>query len=547
MDTDRSQILQRLASSSWLVWALLAVALAGHLLVDRQVVAEDSVPLVVDRASYLVQSLVLKDVLAGELELSTLKAIAEADEIRPPLPALLGAASLALWGLEMDSVSYVGMLALVLCALATLALGRHLAGAWAGLAGALLTICLPIIIGHSRVLMSDLLLCAAVVAGVLALWKACERSTPELRWWGAWSLVGVVWGAGLLSKITFPIFLLGPVALELLRPRHARRRIIAGGLALASAVAALLAAPWYGLKLGTLLDHYHRTDHFSHTMEGLFVLHPRSLGKHFSALPEDQAGYIMALAALGGLVLLLVRRPPGWLRLVVAGAAPWVIFTFIPLRTVRNTLPALPFLMLMLAVAVTTLGRRGRWLALTGTCLLAVVHLVIFQFVPPAKVFFPPLCRAYVIDNEQQFEDTVDRGIMLPRKVSWWAHNLIQEVEHDQPLLMGTLLDRSHLTYYLEVEARLRTPKLRLVELRQRLESAQSGEAGADAFSRLDYVVIHRAAGPGKPGPLTARALALLNPRSWDMLGSHGMPDRSRAQLYRRIHPSTPKRPGHGR
>ena len=544
MDTNRAQILRRLTSSPWLVWALLAAALTGHLLVDRAVVDEDTVPLVVDRASFLVQSLVIKDVLAGESELPLLEAIAGADTIRPPLPALLGAASLFVGGNEMDTVSYVGMLALVLCALATFALGRHLAGAWAGLAGALLTISLPIIIGHSRVLMSDLLLCAAVVAGVLALWRAAERSTADRRWWAAWSLVGAAWSAGLLTKITFPIFLLGPVVLEIVRPRQASRKLIACGLALASAVAALLSAPWYGHKLGTLLDHYQRTDHFSHTMEGLFVLHPRSLGKHFGALPEDQAGTILALVGLAGLVLLLVRRPPGWLRLLTAWAVPWIIFTFIPLRTVRNTLPALPFFMLMVAVAGSSLGPRWRRLVLAGSCVLAVVHLVLFQFVPPAKVFFPPLCRDYVIANEKQFEDTVDRGILLPRKVPWWAHNLIQEVERDRPLLLGTLLDRGHLTYYLEVEARLRAPKLRIVELRPRLERARAGE---DALSRLDHVVLHRAARPKKLAPLEARVLGLLRAQGWERLGSHCMPDGTQAVLYRRVHRAALDGRGHDR
>jgi hypothetical protein len=410
---------------------LLGAAIVGHLLVDLWVVTQDETPPVEDYATYLVTALDYQEVLGGRRPELDLCGVLASNPIRPPLPSLLGGLGLAALGVNRVSIALVGLLSLLLCALTTFALGRRFGGERVGLTAALLVLSAPLITGHSRVLMMDLPLTCAVGLTLLALWRAGDAAGRGSRRLLPWLLAGVALGAGLLIKLTFPLLVVGPVLHEALRQRRARHwRMRLAGIGVAAAAAGLLASPWYGLNLSRALAFYRDTGHLSATHEQQHVFSAGSLWTYLEALP-DQVGLPLALLAGVGLLVLLRKRPPGAVRLLVAILVPLALFLFMPLRNARNTLPLVPLLMIALALAAEHLepwrlrveGARLRRAAVAGLCLLAPLQLALLHLLPlpGARVIFP-LLDELPMSHDRLFDYVVERGTIRPQVLDrpWW-------------------------------------------------------------------------------------------------------------------------------
>src|SRR5262249_15360837 len=100
----------------------------------------------------------------------------------------------------------------------------------------------PLVIRYSHMFMLDLPLASMTALSIYLLWKtdAFERT-------GASIALGLALGAGMLTKWTFPFFLLAPFLYEAIsgfRTTPERRRCLRNcGLSLI--IATLVAAPWY--------------------------------------------------------------------------------------------------------------------------------------------------------------------------------------------------------------------------------------------------------------------------------------------------------------
>jgi 4-amino-4-deoxy-L-arabinose transferase-like glycosyltransferase len=515
-------------------WLLLGLALVAHLLMDLHVLLEDDTPAVADRAGYVAHAVRIQ----ARLGLGPDGAASQGAEepwtptFRPPLAPALGALALTLLGTHEHTPAAVGMLALVLCAVATLLLGRWLAGPGPALVAALLLLAMPIVVGHSRVLMTDLLLTALTATSTLLLWRAAAHRGSPRRGLALWLGLGLAWGAGLLTKITFPLFVAGPLLLELILGwRRARRRTLSGAC-LAAGVAALLALPYYGPNLPGILDFYQRTGHISLTMEGMYALSWRSLISHFGALPDVQAGRVLAALGAAALILLAVRRPPGTLRVVVALATPWLLFVPIPLRTARNTMPALPFLALALALAAASLPRqRARRAALLALGLLAPLQFAALHYLPGAGWWFPVLRPPPGAPTHLLLDRAVDHGILRPASVDWWARELTRPIRlrAEGPTRVGLDLAERWLGEDLVQAWALRSARLRLVTL----ERPRTPKARAEALEQardLDYLV--RVRRPGAAGGSLVESL--IRGLGFGLLARRSLPEGGMAELYGR-------------
>jgi hypothetical protein len=262
-------------------------------------------------------------------------------------------------------------------ALGTAAVGARLGWPLAGVAGALVVLAYDKVLFESWGFMLDLPLTAVVTATVWALLRTDGFTRP------GWTLVlGVLGGAGLLTKWMYPVFV-GPVVLLIgLGPRpwaagwHRWRFALGAAL-----VAALLAAPWY-LAHPRLFGWLLRSGFTTGAAEGdPAVLTLAGLGYYLYRLPYQLGPPLAALLLVG-----LIRSPRGRGLTVLAA---WAIPALAALTLVRNkdlrfTMPVLPALALWSVAWLERLGPRHAARAVVALALGLALHVGYFTWGWPA-------------------------------------------------------------------------------------------------------------------------------------------------------------------
>ncbi len=223
---------------------------------------------------------------------------------KPPLLYWLVMASYQAFGVHDWAARLVPGAAGVLTVLLTFLWGRRVAGARAGLCGAM-ALCLSAqFVYRQRMLTMDGLLCLWVVLGLAAAHVAL--AAPRLRWrW--WLLAGLACGLGLLTKGPVALALVGvPVlAYRLLEPRSAR--VGALGWAALPAVAVAVAAPWY---VAVMAREPEFAEYFFWKHNVVRFVAPFDHGKPvWFHLPGLLLGMLPWTLLLPGLARFLARRP----------------------------------------------------------------------------------------------------------------------------------------------------------------------------------------------------------------------------------------------
>ena len=95
----------------------------------------------------------------------------------PVLLPLAESAAFSVAGISVRSARGVIVLSLIACALGMFALLRTVYGDWLAMVSSLLLITSPIIVGFSRVVLSEMLTVTLVVMSVVAYHRYCERGT----------------------------------------------------------------------------------------------------------------------------------------------------------------------------------------------------------------------------------------------------------------------------------------------------------------------------------------------------------------------------------
>jgi hypothetical protein len=384
----------RPAAQDWLVvglaFALLAGAAVAWLAVDRR-------PPEWDHANHLERAvLCARDLAAGRLD-----AIVDRSSFYPPLVPCAGALAYRLAPSDALSAQLAVLVFLGVGMAATYLLGRRLAGPDAGLAAALLFGSAPFVVFLALRFQLDLPLAAMVALALLVLLHT-EGFTRR-----GWCLVaGVVFGLGLLTKPTFPVYVLPPA---LLMAARIRTRGAALGAALAVAVAAVLSAPWYGPRLVGLpmqlaSRSFKQAAEAGHpdpaTWTGLLI-YPRWF--------FDQFGVLAAVLFGLGLVVAAWRR--AWIPLV-ATVVPFAILELMQNKNLRYTLPLLPAVAVVAAMALTALPRRLRTaaaLALVATGILQTSGTMLGW---PPGVVLPVVGVPWVLASPPIREDWRQREIL---------------------------------------------------------------------------------------------------------------------------------------
>lgn len=165
-----------------------------------------------------------------------------------PLPPVLALPFLLVLGIAPLSMSLVTVLGHAGLTVQTYDLGRRLSGKpLAGLFAALLLGTCPFIVGISRLSYHDVLLGNAVIGAMqLMLRVRLDRARPAFA-------LGVVLGAGLLIKHSFPLYMAGPALWFLARRVRGVRHLV--GLAIMALPMVGLGAIWAWPNLPAVLEN----------------------------------------------------------------------------------------------------------------------------------------------------------------------------------------------------------------------------------------------------------------------------------------------------
>jgi 4-amino-4-deoxy-L-arabinose transferase-like glycosyltransferase len=267
---------------------------------------------------------------------------------------------------------------LAVALLAVYGFGRYVADPTTGLLAAFFLGTAPFVVYSILNFQLDLPLTALVALSLCALVRSEVFSRP------GWTLgLGLIWGLGLVTKPTFPVYTLAPAlwTFGLAATSGERQRRFAW-LGLAGVIAAVVALPWYGSRLlGLPLQFEHRSFMFAAQMGQAPTFSSAAL-LYYPTIFPTQVGLLAALCFLGGLLTVRrVREHRGVLW--IAAIAPFVIITLIQNKSYRYSLPALSAVVVVAALGARALPGTLRRIVVGACVVLGALQVTLTAFLLP--------------------------------------------------------------------------------------------------------------------------------------------------------------------
>lgn len=312
----------------------------------------------------------------------------------PPLYHSIVAVFYSVFGKTSDAAQWANLPALAILIGATYGVGRRLLKPLAAAAAATLVGFFPYLIWLSRETLVDYWLTATVA---LAMWVLIR--TEEFSNRKASIAFGVVCGLGLLTKWTFPLFVVLPAAW--LARKHVRNAGIA------SAIAAVIAAYWY-LRAGRSLQQLAQINNAGAVSKGdPGRLSFQALVFYIRALEGYQLFLPLFLVFIAGAIILARKFDRAWLPIVLWLIGGWIGLMLFQNKDPRYSAPLLPAVALISARAFE---RKEAFVALLVPLLLFQHYLVSFgvRQLPPTAVLLHgvdgPLSWDWNVYRQNYFE-----------------------------------------------------------------------------------------------------------------------------------------------
>ena len=441
----------------------------------------------------------------------------------PPLYYLQEAVVLRLFpGTQFVALlsNLVGMLLLSGCSYRLASLFMKPAAA---VATGLLPLLFPLLVWTSRASLLDLPLAGWVAASGYLLVKSNFLQDRS------WALAfGLACAAGSLTKWTFVLFLLLPLAHVLIYSPHRKTSLI--HLVLATCIATPFVLLWYLPNLDALVERFQITAQaaveegdpgWSHLLG--WVYYPRSLASYYLYFP------LTALGVWGAIVT--GRKQEGINPRFLQFLWWWLLgglffMTLLPAKDPRYIMPlACPLAILLVA----PWRDRDAWVA-------GILVLAFLQFLSVSFLTSPLKIALFDETQDPDYRSVRQEWVLYqthyfdifgpPRREDWKIEQTLDAVGPSGRI--GFLPDTAHFNPF--------TFELSAVRRRVELEVVFLGESqrSAESLSELDFVI-------GKTGLqglsyMTAwnePTYRLLEELNWGLVDTWPLPDQSRAQLWR--------------
>lgn len=398
--------------------AAVALAIALAIVNGVWLLLDDSTP-AWDQASYLWTTLEYQHAVQAGSLFDLVPSIYDTDPSHGPLYTVSLLPFLHVFGASASSALILNfLLAPVLYFCAGEIAWTIFRSAYARLLAILLVALMPLMVGLYHTVLQDFPLVTLATLSLLLL----LRSECFERRWTTWAMA-LAMGLGALTKVTFPLFVVGPFLVVLAHAamgwlgRDGERRDwrpAAVNLGVAALVFLAVAGVWYGPQLSETLD-YIRSTTGGTLAEGAGPEDPLT----FDAIVSFTTGVInfnlswvilglglIAVALDFGRVRALFRKPlrtaPLW---SLAFLLAWVLIPYLSVATAHNQdvrlmAPAFPGMAVLVAGAVALIPRRRARLALTAAAVAILSYQTLTHITDVTPGFLPDRARIAIDSYE---------------------------------------------------------------------------------------------------------------------------------------------------
>jgi hypothetical protein len=377
----------------------VAVALAIVLVVASSVVwmRLDRLPPEWDHANHLERSVHC----AADLQGGEWRQLVERSSFYPPIVPCAAGVLYRLWPSDVMTAQVAIWIFLVMGAVATFLLARHVAGDAAGAMAAVLFVTAPFTIFLSLRFQLDLPLASMVAVFLLTLvWARDLRSVPVAI--GA----GALFGLGMLTKPTFAVYALPASVVVMARARGWRA---AGNVALAVLVAMVVSLPWYGPRLFGMAGQMGRRS-FEQAAESGYPAAMSVAGlTYYPRWLVSQFGFAAAILLVIGAAVALKRRS-WWLLTTLI--VPFALVELVQNKNLRYTLPLFPVAAVVAGLGFAALPRPARAVAAVVVAGFAALQLTMTVVGWPPAVTLPVVRVPAVVASAPRLEDWRQREIL---------------------------------------------------------------------------------------------------------------------------------------
>jgi hypothetical protein len=294
----------------------------------------------------------------------------------PPLVYILGAPWNHLAGSADAGTFFNTLLFSTLLVLSVYFIGARFSNPWGGFLSALLAVTAPLyaFIAHQFLLDGPM-------TAMCALTFAAFLKTEGFRHRRASVLFGLIFGLGMLTKETFPIFMTGIFLAWIVQAWRTGRRVEKtpawANLGLAALTAFATAGFWYvPYAPGMIKVFFHHHEMGGIEQDPSWTTLPGALFYVFAL--SDQLSFWFSVALFPALAAfcLRLRRHPALPAFLLCVFLPLIFFTLHPNKDWRYTMPIIPLAAIVVGSRVASL--RPRPIALAAAILVGAVALVQF-------------------------------------------------------------------------------------------------------------------------------------------------------------------------
>ena len=367
-------------------YLLLLALLLFHIINNFIIITNDNTPLLWDGGDYFLKSLKYYDVFTnfGSDFISRFNAVST---YRPPLFMLSSLPLYLVFGRSTDVAIMTNILYLIILVLSVYGIGRWLRNKEVGLMSAFIVSVFPIIFGSSRVYWQDFPLTAMVSLSIYLLIRTdCFKDRKYSL------LFGVSAGLGMLTKWTYFVFLSGPFFYFIIsafrdKTEDDKKRDKSKLNAIISILVGIVVASfWYipngldiagklfGLSVGITGETGENVTRFQQLGEtigpsGIFNI--KSFTYYAGQLVSHQITFFFAILLTIFTFFFLKRRDKKMIwTLLLWIVVSVVAFTLIKNKTMRNTIPMLPAIALIIASGIIEIEKKGLRI---GICVIVVI------------------------------------------------------------------------------------------------------------------------------------------------------------------------------
>lgn len=262
----------------------------------------------------------------------------------PPLLYWSSLPLFLLFGINQDVAAMTNMIFFAVLILSTYGIGKMIRDEKTGLLAAFTVSMFPAIFGFSRVYTVDFIQTALIALTVYLLIKTENFRNSKYS-----ILFGLAFGAGMLSKQTFPLYISAPLLILILSVKE-RGKDLWKNLFVSSLIAVIIFAPWYYLNIRNISSYALTNPYFKFMIEDLFV--------YIKSLYAYQLLLVYTIIFLLSLPLFLFLKKSLKPLVIAWLIAPVIIHTiFFEFKFSRYTLPVLPAISIIIALGIINLKR----------------------------------------------------------------------------------------------------------------------------------------------------------------------------------------------